>query len=137
VRVTALIGTGATNADNYLILGAGVGYFVLDGLEIGIDYDAWVFGDPVMHRLSPEARYVFHFVEYVKPYVGIFYRHTFVASYDDFDNVGARGGILFAPKSGRVFVGGGAVYERTLNCHEGILVDCDAVYPEIFAGISF
>lgn len=137
VRVTAVVGTGATNTDNYLILGAGVGYFIIDGLEIGLDYDAWLIGDPVMHRLSPETRYVFHFVRYVKPYAGAFYRHTFVGGYDDFDHVGARGGVLFAPPSGVMFVGGGAVYEHLLDCTDGLFIDCDAVYPEVFVGASF
>lgn len=137
VRVTALVGFGATNTDDYLILGAGVGYFVVDGLEIGLDYDAWLIGDPVMHRLSPETRYVFHFVEVVKPYIGVFYRHTFVGGYDDFDQIGARGGVYFAPRSGVFFVGGGAVYERLLDCSDGLIIDCDAVYPEVFVGASF
>ena len=138
VRVSAVVGFGATNTDDYLILGAGVGYFLLDGLEIGLDYDAWLIGSPTMHRLSPEMRYVFHFVEVVKPYVGVFYRHTFVGSgYDDFDHIGARGGVYFAPRSGVFFVGGGAVYEHLLNCSDGLFIDCDAVYPEVFVGASF
>lgn len=138
VRVSATIGYGATNTDEYLILGAGVGYFIIDGLEIGLDYDAWLIGDPTMHRLSPEARYVFHFVEVVKPYVGAFYRHTFVGGgFDDFDHIGARAGVFFAPRSGVLFVGGGAVYEHLLNCEEGIFIDCDAIYPEAFVGASF
>jgi hypothetical protein len=137
VRVSALIGAGATNTDNYLILGAGVGYFIIDGLEVGLDYEAWLLGDPVMHRLSPEARYVFHFVQYVKPYVGVFYRHTFISGYDDFDHIGARAGVFFAPKSGVFFVGAGAAYEHLLNCSDGLLIDCDDVYPEVFVGASF
>jgi hypothetical protein len=137
VRVSALVGTGATNTDTYLILGAGVGYFVLDGFEIGLDYDAWIIGDPAMHRLGPETRYVFHFVEIIKPYVGAFSRHTFVTGYDDFDHIGARGGVYFVPRNGRFFVGGGAVYERLLDCSEGLIIDCDAVYPEVFVGASF
>ena len=137
VRLTLLIGTGSTVTDTYLILGGGPGYFLADGLEIGLDYEGWFLGDPVFHRVSPETRYIFHMVPVVKPYVGVFYRHTFVTGgYEDFDTVGARGGLYIVPKGGRMYLGGGAVYERLLGCDDGSLVECDDVYPEIFFGIS-
>lgn len=137
VRVTAVVGLGVTNTDDYLILGAGVGYFIVDGLEIGLDYEAWLIGSPVMNRISPETRYVFHMVKVVKPYVGAFYRHTFVSGFDDLDYIGARGGVYFAPPSGVFFAGGGIVYEHLLNCSDQLFVNCDEVYPEVFVGASF
>ncbi len=90
-----------------------------------------------MHRLSPGLRYVFHMVPVIKPYVGGFYRHTFVNDYDDLNSLGARAGIYFAPKGGGFYVGGGAVYEHLLGCTSSTFVDCDDVYPEIFVGASF
>jgi hypothetical protein len=137
IRLTLLVGTGSTINEQYMILGGGVGYFLLNGLEVGLDYEAWFLGDPVMHRVSPETKYVFHMVPVIKPYVGVFYRHTFVTGgYDDFEHVGARGGLFILPRGGGLFVGGGAVYERLLDCEDNSLVDCDAVYPEIFVGVS-
>jgi hypothetical protein len=137
VRLTLLVGTGSTVRENYLILGAGAGYFLADGLELGLDYEAWILASPVFHRLSPETKYIFHMIPVIKPYVGVFYRHTFVTSgYEDMDHVGARGGIFYVPKGGRMFVGGGAIYERLLDCEDTSLVDCDEVYPEIFFGVS-
>jgi hypothetical protein len=137
IRLTLLVGTGSTYRDTYLILGGGPGYFLFDGFEVGLDYEAWILADPVMHRLSPEAKYILHFVPVIKPYVGIFYRHTFVTGdYDDYDQVGARGGLFYVPKGGNMYVGGGAVYDRLLDCEETSLVDCDEVYPEIFFGVS-
>jgi hypothetical protein len=136
IRLTLLLGTGSTVTETYFILGAGVGYFLLDGLEVGLDYEAWLFGTPVMNRLSPETRYVFHMVPVIKPYIGAFYRHTFVADYDDLDYVGGRAGAYYVPKSGRFYIGGGAVYERLLDCKSDSYVDCDTVYPEIAIGIS-
>src|SRR5262245_6040755 len=89
IRLTALIGTGSTVSDTYLILGAGAGYFLVDGLELGLDYEAWILASPVFHRVSPETKYVFHMVPVIKPYVGVFYRHTFVTGgRDDYDQVG-------------------------------------------------
>jgi hypothetical protein len=136
IRLTLLLGTGSSATDTYFILGAGVGYFLLDGLELGLDYEAWLGGDPVMHRLSPELRYVFHMVPVIKPYIGTFYRHTFVADYDDLDYIGGRAGIFYVPKQSRVYIGGGAVYERLLDCKSNSLVDCDTVYPEIAIGVT-
>jgi hypothetical protein len=137
IRLTALIGTGSSVTDTYLILGAGVGYFLIDGLEVGLDYEAWILAEPVLNRLSPETRYVLHFVPTIKPYVGIFYRHTFVADYDDYDQVGGRLGVYIIPSRSRMFVGVGAVYERLLGCDDDDFLDCDEVYPELSFGVSF
>jgi hypothetical protein len=60
-----------------------------------------------------------------------------VNDYDDYDYLGARAGIYYAPKAGGVYVGGGAVYEHLLDCTDSDFVDCDSVYPEIFIGVSF
>lgn len=136
MRLTLLVGTGSTRTDNYFIIGGGLGYYLVNGLEVGFDYEAWLFAKPVLQRLSPEARYVFHMVPVIKPYVGTFYRHTFVSDYDDYDSVGGRVGAYYIPKSGRVYIGGGAVYERTLDCTSSSFVDCDAWYPEISIGVS-
>jgi hypothetical protein len=130
VRLSLIAGSGSAVDHTYLILGGGVGYFLLDGLEVGVDYEAWLLGKPVLHRLSPETRYVFYFVPTIKPYVGAFYRHTFVTGNDGLDHVGARVGGYFVPGSGRFYFGVGAVYERLLSCDASIF-DCDSVYPEI------
>jgi hypothetical protein len=129
------VGSGSAGDDQYLIVGAGIGRFIAKGLEVGIDYEAWLFGDPVLQRLSPEARYVLAFVPKVQPYVGIFYRHTFVSDFEDMDSVGARAGLYFAPK-GPLSIGAGAVYERQLSCDDSVL-DCDSVYPELTLAFSF
>jgi hypothetical protein len=137
IRLTALIGTGSSVTETYLILGAGVGYFLFDGFAIGLDYEAWIFASPVLNRLSPEARYVFHMVPVIKPYAGVFYRHTFVADYDDYDQVGGRLGAYVIPSRSRMFVGAGAVYERLLGCDDYDILDCDEVYPEVTFGVTF
>ena len=135
VRLTLLLGTASTRNDNYFIIGAGLGYFLVNGLEIGLDYEAWLFANPVLHRVSPEARYVFHMVPVIKPYAGIFYRRTFVTDADDYNQVGGRLGAYYVPRSGRMYIGGGAVYERRLDCDSNEY-DCDSWYPEISFGIS-
>jgi hypothetical protein len=136
VRITGLIGAGSSVNDEYLILGIGAGYYLFDGFELGADYEIWLFADPTLHRLSPGVRYVFHMLPVVKPYVGTFYRHTFVNDYDDYDQIGARLGVYLVPKQG-LFAGVGAVYERTLGCDDNGLVDCDSIYPEVTIGVMF
>ena len=120
VRVSVTVGTGWSRTATYGIFGGGVGYYIIDGLEVGIDYDAWIGAEPFMQRLSPGLRYVFHFVPTIKPYVGTFYRYTFVSGFEDIDHLGARAGIYFAPPEARIYVGGGAVYERVLECADPI-----------------
>lgn len=135
-RLSLLVGTGSTNRSSYLVLGGGFGFFIADGFEVGIDYEDWLLGEPIVHRLSPETRYVFHFVPVLKPYVGAFYRHAFVNDFPDLDHLGVRTGLYYVPPTGNFYLGGGAAYERLLNCKSDALVDCNAVYPEILIGIS-
>jgi hypothetical protein len=136
VRLTLVLGTGSTVRDEYLILGGGLGYYLLDGAELGVDYEAWIMGSPVMQRLSPELRYVLHFVPLIKPYVGVFYRHAFINDYDDIDSVGGRLGVYYVTPRGRVYIGGGAVYDHMLDCAASTFVECDTIYPEISIGAS-
>src|SRR5262249_37045302 len=137
-RLSLSVGTGWSSTDTYLLLGVGAGYFFVNGLEAGLDYEAWVLGSPTCQRVSPEVRYGFYFVPTVKPYVGVFYRHTFVSgNFEDFDQLGVRGGVLFVPERSHFYGGGGLVYERVLDCNRFTPVNCDSVYPELFLGITF
>jgi len=137
IRLSVLVGTGWTRTDDYLILGAGLGYFLVDGLEAGLDWEIWLGGTPTVNRLSPGLKYVLHMVPTIKPYVGAFYRHAFVNDFRDFNYVGGRLGLYIMPPRSRTIVGGGAVYERTLDCNDSDYVQCDTVYPEIFVGVAF
>ncbi len=137
IRVSLLVGSGESTTDTYFILGGGGGYYVLNGLELGLDYEAWLGGSPTLQRLSPEARFVFWFVPTLKPYAGFFYRHTFVSGYDGLNSLGGRVGLYYAPERSRMYLGGGAVYERYLGCTDSVLGDCDELYPELAIGASF
>jgi hypothetical protein len=131
------MGLKSTLTDNYVLIGGGVGYYVVDGFEVGLDYQAWAVGDPTLNQVGPELRYVLHFVHTVKPYLGAFYRHTFVKGYDDLDGVGVRAGLYYAPETARAYFGGGFVYEHVVDCAVEKLVDCDGAYPEASFGVSF
>ena len=137
--VGVVLGSGSAFNDNYVILGLGVGYYVVRGLELGIDLQHWVSGDPSITKVSPQIRYVFTQPKVVKPYIGAFYRRTYYGSYngidlDDQDSYGYRAGAYFTTDS-RVYIGGGVVYEEYKDCISS--TDCSSTYPEILFTVSF
>jgi len=137
--VGVVIGSGSAFNDDYTVLGVGVGYFVAEGLEIGIDFQRWISGEPTITKVSPQIRYVFTQQKVIKPYVGAFYRRT---SFDDFEGVeldeqdsfGYRAGAYFSTNN-RVYVGAGVVYEEFKDCSR--LTDCSTTSPEILFTVSF
>jgi hypothetical protein len=142
ITLSFMLGTAFGGDSNYLILGAGVGYYLVQGLEVALDSTVWVLDEPVIGTLTPQLRYVLHFVPVLKPYVGGFYRHYFVGNdFDDLNSVGARMGAYFVPRSSARFAlyfGLGAVYEHVLDCNEhSSVIACNDWYPEISIGISF
>ncbi|HEB81287.1 MAG TPA: hypothetical protein ENJ11_00325 [Gammaproteobacteria bacterium] len=134
--VGVVAGSGSAFNDNYIILGLGVGYYVVKGLELGIDAQYWFSGDPAITKISPQVRYVFTQPKTLKPYLGAFYRRTFISSdiYDDYNSYGGRAGLYFS-SSGGVYIGGGVVYEKYADCD--LFVDCSNTYPEILFQVSF
>jgi hypothetical protein len=136
VRTWITAGVGHALGDDYFVNGAGIGYYIMDGLEAGLDVDIWFGGDPDIYSVSPELRYVFQNDPSVKPYVGLFYRHTFIEDLDDLDAVGFRGG-LFLMRGGDTYLGLGAVYNSYLDCDEDVYSSCSETYPEIFISVEF
>ena len=132
--VGVVLGSGSSFNDNYIILGVGVGYYITKGLELGIDLQHWFSGDPSITKVSPQIRYVFTQPKVIKPYVGAFYRRTFIKDLEDADSFGYRAGAYFSAKSG-VYIGGGIVYEEYTDC--GRFSDCSNTYPEILFTVSF
>lgn len=138
LRISVVFGGGTNFRDNYLILGAGVGYFLLDGLEASLGGTAWVLGDPFIGTVTPGLTYVFYQVPKIHPYLGAFYRHYFITGdFDDFDTYGGRAGVnLLLGNEG--FIGGGVVYERLFDCQDDeIWEDCDQWYPELTFAFVF
>jgi hypothetical protein len=135
VSTSLNVGILSTRNATYLRLGAGVGYFLADGLKLGFDADFLVFDSPVVLNLTPGLTYVFYSVPILKPYVGGFYRHAIVINRADLDSIGGRAGVYFAP--GRIYLGAGLVYEHWLNCNSSSFTSCDDLYPEVLFAISF
>ncbi|PCJ86900.1 MAG: hypothetical protein COA54_07310 [Thiotrichaceae bacterium] len=134
VNLGIVAGSGQAFREDYIILGVGVGYYVLNGLELGVDVQHWFSGDPAITKISPQIKYVFTQPKTIKPYVGVFYRTTFIEDLDNESSYGYRAGAFFSGGNG-VYVGGGIVYEEYEDCSR--FVDCSNTYPEIIISVSF
>ena len=137
--VAFVAGSGTAFNDNYTVLGLGIGYYLADGLELGIDMQRWISGEPTITKVSPQVRYVFTRAKVIKPYVGAFYRRTHFGEFgsiklDDQDSFGYRAGVYFSARNG-VYIGGGVVYEEFKNCPA--LTDCSTTNPEMIVSFSF
>jgi len=133
--VSIIAGAGSAFRDDYFILGVGYGYYVINGLELGIDAQFWLSGDPSITKVSPQIRYVFTQPKTVKPYIGTFYRRTFIDELDDLDSFGYRAGLNFMGQ-GNFYFGAGFVYEEYRDCNETIFSSCSDTYPEILFSFS-
>ena len=128
-------GTTGTFGKQYWVIGGGAGYYVADGVELGLDLQYLFNSDPNVLEVAPGVRYVAWFVPVLKPYVGAFYRHWFVSGddFDDADSVGARGGVFYVSPGGRAAIGVGVVYEALLDCSGDA---CTDIYPELALSFS-
>jgi hypothetical protein len=136
LRVSIAVGSGEAFENDYTIIGLGAGYYLKDGVELGLDGEAWLGDDPNIYTLSPQAKYILSRQSRFRPYVGAFYTHSFIENEDDLDSVGGRGGVYLV-QDDRWYIGVGAVYESYLNCDEEILDSCDDIYPEITVSFTF
>ena len=136
INFSLLVGSGRAYNDNYTVIGAGVGYYVTDGLQLGLDYEYWSGGDPTIKQISPRINYVFSRRESFSPYVGVFYRRTKIDTLPDSDAYGARAGAYL--RSGRnVFMGFGMAYIEYKDCQESLFSNCSDTYPEFTLGFYY
>ena len=129
-------GSGYAFDHTYLVLGAGASYYLTDGLAVGLNVESWTGADPGLLKLTPSVTYVFHQVRTVKPYVGAFYRRTYIDDLPDLDSLGARAGI-YVPVGRNAFLGVGGVYETYSDCKPSVYRKCDATYVEFSLTFAF
>ena len=129
-------GSGSAFNDDYIILGLGYGYYLLNGLQLGIKFDLWLDGDPSIYQVTPDIQYVFHQVPKVKPYIGAFYTRSYIESFDDLDAFGYRGGLYFLTGA-RTYIGIGGAYRKYQDCQETTYSDCSTSYTELSFLVSF
>jgi len=132
-----LIGSGSNTLGEYhLIVGAGYGYYVWDGLDLRLDADMTLGREPFVARTTPGIQYVLHFIPGIHPYVGGFYRHWFIGSgEDDMDSIGTRVGGIFV-QGASTYIQVGLVWEKIVkNCRPGD--PCSFTIPEIMISLAF
>ncbi|UCH52594.1 MAG: hypothetical protein JSW09_08240 [Pseudomonadota bacterium] len=134
VGVTLGIGTGQVNNNDYYTVGLGVNYYVLNGLSLSLYGETRQGIEPTINKLSPGIGYVFSTRGPIKPYVGAFYRRTYVENFDDFDAYGGRAGVYLA-MGGNAYLSIGGVYEKLHDCQDTATIKCSDAYGEI--GLTF
>ena len=131
-----MAGNGYAFNNNYFIIGASAGYYVLDGLGVGLSLEHWSGGGPGITKYAPFAQYVFYQVSPVQPYVGGFYRHTAVSGLPGINSVGARAGI-YIPVGSNAYIGAGLAHESYLACQAAVYRTCSETYPEVSFTFGF
>ena len=136
VHGSVTAGYGSAFNDDYAVFGLCVSYYVVDGLNVGLNIEAWRGGDPDMTKLTLSTQYVFYQLASIKPYVGAFYRRTYITGLDDLNSYGGRAGAYF--QLGRnAYLGVGGVYEAYSDCTESRYRSCSDTYPEVTLTFAF
>ena len=131
---SARLGAGLGSAHPYIVFGLGLGYYVADGVELGLAGDIWFGDSPKIYQVIPQARYVFYQLPMLSPYLGALYREVIIeGETEGWRSVGARAGVIYWG-NGRLLIGGGWVVERLLDC-EGS--HCERQAPELQLQVSF
>lgn len=129
-------GSGYAFDNTYFVLGAGASYYLVDGLSAGLYAESWTGSSPGISKLTPSLQYVFYQVPRVSPYIGVFYRRTYIDNLPNLDSTGGRAGAYVA--AGRnTYIGAGVVYESYLDCNKAVYKSCSDTYPELSFTFAF
>ena len=126
---TVVIGSAQLLTETYTVLGVGAGYFVMDGLQLGLDVSVWTGGDPSIYEVTPKINYIYENRSAVKPYIGMFYNRTFIENFDDSNSLGYRAG-FYSPVGDGAYFGIGGVYSKLQDCTETANIKCSSSYSE-------
>ena len=130
-------GSGYALDRSYLVLGVGAAYYLLDGFNVGLSVQGWFGNDPRIYKVTPSVEYVFYrFDASLKPYIGAFYRRSFINDLPDLNSYGVRGG-FYVPVARNALLGLGLVHESYSGCEERIYRQCDSNYIEASLRFSF
>lgn len=135
-RISASVSNTRAYNSNYVQIGLGAGYFLLDGLELGLDARSWLGGDLNIYEMTPSVTYVYTSLQAIKPYGGLLYRKTFIEDREDRSAYGARAG-LYLEQSQNLVLRAGVAAIRYQSCYAGTNSDCTEIYPEVSAGLYF
>ena len=124
-----------STVENYYILGVNADFFVAENLSLGLGYRGWFGGDPTINQGTIPVTYYIPTNSKFRPYVGAFYRYTYIADdrYDNYSSAGGRAGLAITFQNG--YVGFGWAQEYYLDSDN--LSDSTSGYPEVVIGFSF
>ena len=132
-NVALTVGSGSGYNSSYTIVGLSASYYAIGGLSVGLGYRGWFGGSPTLNEIDLPVTYFIPLQSRIRPYIGGFYRHTFVSGdYEDYDTFGGRAGISLVQGNG--YISAGWVQEWYSRDSGG---DSGRGYPEISAGMSF
>ena len=135
-RFSVVLGNASSFGNDYIVLGLGAGYYVIDGLDLGFDVQAWLGDDPSIYQITPEARYTLQITDVLAPYAGVLYRETIIENRDNTSAYGAKAGLNVIIGSNS-YIGAGIVTIKYNDCRESVLVSCSETYPELAVLFSF
>jgi hypothetical protein len=135
-QIALLAGNGYAFDQSYFIIGASAGYYVRDGLGIGLSFEHWSGSGPGINKYAPFAQYVFYQAFDVQPYAGGFYRHTAVDGLPGINSLGARAGV-YIPAGSSAYFGAGLIYESYLDCQTAVYRNCSETYPDLSFTFAF
>ncbi len=124
-----------STVENYYILGVNADFFVAENLSVGLGYRGWFGGDPTINQGTIPVTYYIPTNSKFRPYLGAFYRYTYIADdrFDNYSSAGGRAGLAITFQNG--YVGFGWAQEYYLDSDS--LSDSTSGYPEVVLGFSF
>lgn len=134
-QLSLTLSNGSLLNQDYIVLGAGYGYFLTNGLNVSVDLNMWLDGDPKVYQVTPEIGYVFYMVPKFKPYAGVFYRRNYIEGFDDINAYGYRAGVYFLAGA-NTYIGYGITHSQLSNCNENIYLSCGDTYADLSVVIS-
>lgn len=136
IRNWLSLGKSGAFDNEYFLLGFGVGFFVIDYLELGVEGQYWLGETPAIQKIGLQSQYILPVNFPLKPYAGIFYRNTTVSGKKDMHSNGFRAGLYYNP--GPSFILGlGVVHENYLTGDKSEHDEYDRTYPEFVISGTF
>jgi hypothetical protein len=148
-RMRFSLNAGTSNSLNgtkqYFNIGGGFGYYVIKGLEVGIQGQVLFGSEPNFYMATPYTTLVWAKspIKPIYPYIGAFYKNVWAgggSEYESlgFQSLGARTGVYYVPDRRGLLVGIGVAYEKRLSCDPSQKeINCDWIYPEFNVGLVF
>jgi hypothetical protein len=131
------LGTSHSYGTTYTIVGVSASYFIVDNLLAGLEYRGWFGGEPSINEVSVPFTYMVPLQGKFRPYLGGFYRHTFMGSsdyidYEDYDVYGGRVGVSMINGRNSYFSVG-----WVQEYYDNDIGESSNGYPEFAVGMSF